>query len=185
MKRRSAAVVAVLSIVFLAAPLSAQRGAARPQVTRPDGPAWQVIRKSCSGCHGIDDYAFYALDRAAWQTLIDTKHKGRNVALADQDREILLDWLVSKFGPASKPFPRTYVPPEITTFLTDLEATRLLDRACASCHDLQIVNNSRFAADRWRVVLVTMRERGAILTDEELERMVEWLGRVKGINPNQ
>jgi hypothetical protein len=47
------------------------------------------------------------------------------------------------------------------------------------------VNNSRFAADRWRVVLVTMRERGAVLTDEELERMVEWLGRVKGINPNQ
>jgi cytochrome c553 len=185
MKRRSAVVVAALSIVFLAAPLSAQRGAARPQVTRPDGPAWQVIRKSCSGCHGIDDYAFYALDRAGWQTLIDTKHKGRNVALADQDREILLDWLVSKFGPTSKPFPRTYVPPEITTFLTDLEATRLLDRSCASCHDLQIVNNSRFAADRWRVVLVTMRERGAVLTDEELERMVEWLGRVKGVNPNQ
>jgi hypothetical protein len=185
MKRRSAVVVAVLSIVFLAAPLSAQRGAARPQVTRPDGPAWQVIRRSCSGCHGIDDYAFYALDRAGWQTLIDTKHKDRNVALGDQDRENLLDWLVSKFGPTSKPFPRTYVPPEITTFLTDLEATRLLDRACASCHDLQIVNNSRFAADRWRVVLVTMRERGAVLTDEELERMVEWLGRVKGVNPNQ
>jgi hypothetical protein len=185
MKRRSAVVVAVLSIVFLAAPLSAQRGAARPRVTRPDGPAWQVIRRSCSGCHGIDDYAFYALDRTGWQTLIDTKHKGRNVALADQDRELLLDWLVSKFGPASKPFPRTYIPPEITTFLTDLEATRLLDRACSSCHDLQVVNNSRFAADRWRVVLVTMRERGAVLTDEELERMVEWLGRVKGINPNQ
>ena len=185
MKRRSATVVAVLSIMFLAAPLSAQRGAARPQVTRPDGSVWQVIRKNCSGCHGIDDYAFYALDRAGWQTLIDTKHKGRNVALADQDREILLDWLVSKFGPTSKPFPRTYVPPEITTFLTDLEATRLLDRACASCHDLQVVNNSRFAADRWRVVLVTMRERGAVLNDEELERMVEWLGRVKGVNPNQ
>ena len=185
MKRRSATVVAVLSIMFLAAPLSAQRGAARPQVTRPDGSVWQVIRKNCSGCHGIDDYAFYALDRAGWQTLIDTKHKGRNVALADQDREILLDWLVSKFGPTSKPFPRTYIPPEITTFLTDLEATRLLDRACASCHDLQVVNNSRFAADRWRVVLVTMRERGAVLNDEELERMVEWLGRVKGVNPNQ
>jgi hypothetical protein len=185
MKRISGAVAAVLSIVFLAAPLPAQRGAARPQVTRPDGPVWQVIRKSCTGCHGIDDYAFHALDRAGWQTLIETKHKGRNIALASQDQEILLDWMVSKFGPTSKPFPRSYVPPEISTFLTDLEATRLLDRACASCHDLEVVNNSRFAADRWRVVLVTMRERGAVLTDDELERMVEWLGRVKGINPNQ
>jgi len=185
MKRAFASVLIVLSAAILALPVFAQRGAARPQVTRPDGPVWQVIRKSCTGCHGIDDYAFHALDRAGWQALIETKHKDRNITIADQDREVLLDWLVSKFGPASKPFPRTYVPPEITTFLTDLEATRLLNRACASCHDLEVVNNSRFAPDRWRVVLVTMRERGAVLTDEELERMVEWLGRVKGINPNQ
>lgn len=183
MKRRFAA--AILPILLLAAPLFAQRGAARPQVTRPDGAVWSVIRKSCTGCHGIDDYAFYALDRMAWQSLLETKHKDRNVTVSDSDQAILLDWLVSKFGPTSKPFPRTYVPPEITTFYTDLEATRLLNRACASCHDLEVVNNSRFAADRWRVVLVTMRERGAVLTDEELEQMVEWLGRVKGINPNQ
>jgi hypothetical protein len=166
-------------------PVLAQRGAARPQVTPPEGPAWQALRKNCSGCHGIDDNAFHALDRAGWQALLEAKHKGRNVNPPEKDRELLLDWLVSRFGPTSKPFPRSYVPPEITTYLTDLEATRLLDRSCASCHDLQVVNRARFAADRWRVVLVTMRERGAVLTDEELERMVEWLGRVKGINPNQ
>src|SRR5262245_48870867 len=115
-----AAAIGVLSIVILAAPLFAQRGAARPQVTRPDGPVWNVIRKSCSGCHGIDDYAFYALDRTGWQSLIDTKHKGRSLKLTGPDQEILLDYLVSKFGPTSKPFPRSYIPPEITTFLTDL-----------------------------------------------------------------
>ena len=38
---------------------------------------------------------------------------------------------------------------------------------------------------RWRVVLVTMREQGAVLTDEELETLVEWLSRTRGINPNQ
>ena len=177
--------VAAFLLAVMAVPVLAQRGAARPQVTPPDGPVWQVIRKNCTGCHGIDDYAFYAQDRAAWQSLIETKHKGRKVSVTGKDEELLLDWLVSKFGPTSRAFPRSYVPPEITTFLTDLEATRLLARSCESCHDLVVVNNSRFAADRWRVVLVTMRERGAVLTDEELERMVEWLGRVKGINPNQ
>jgi hypothetical protein len=30
-----------------------------------------------------------------------------------------------------------------------------------------------------------MRERGAKVTDDELEELVEWLARVKGINPNQ
>jgi hypothetical protein len=30
-----------------------------------------------------------------------------------------------------------------------------------------------------------MRERGAKIEDDELERLVEWLGRTKGTNPNQ
>jgi hypothetical protein len=175
----------LLLTAVMAIPVSAQRGAARPQVTPPEGPVWQVLRKNCSGCHGIDDNAFHALDRAGWQALLEAKHKDRKVVVSGKDHELVLDWLVSKFGPTARPFPRSYVPPEITTFLTDLEGTRLLDRACASCHDLQVVNRARFAADRWRVILVTMRERGAVLADEELERLVEWLGRTKGINPNQ
>jgi hypothetical protein len=178
---------AAVTLVMLAAPMFGQIGrrATRPQITPPDGPVWQVIRKSCSGCHGIDEYAFFALDRAGWRTLIDDKHRGWKVTISDSDTELLLDWLASKFGPDSTPFPRTYVPPEINTFFTDAEATTLLERACVSCHDMKRINESRFAPDRWRVILVAMRERGAVLSDEELERMVEWLGRVKGINPNQ
>ena len=94
--------VAALLLAVMAVPVLAQRGAARPQVTPPDGPVWQVIRKNCTGCHGIDDYAFYAQDRAAWQSLIETKHKGRKVSVTGKDEELLLDWLVSKFGPTSR-----------------------------------------------------------------------------------
>jgi hypothetical protein len=32
------------------------------------------------------------------------------------------------------------------------------------------------------VLTLDMRERGAKLADEELERLVEWLGRTKGTN---
>jgi len=79
MKQRSiAALVALVTLLSLAAasPAPAQnRGAARPKVDRPDGPVWQVIRKNCTQCHGIDDYAFYALDKAGWQSLVESKHK--------------------------------------------------------------------------------------------------------------
>jgi len=71
---------------------------------------------------------------------------------------------------------------EVTTFFTDADGEALLKRACTSCHAIDRVNNARFAPDRWRVVTVDMRERGAKLEDEELERLVEWLGRVKGTN---
>ena len=147
----------------------------------PRGPAREVLLASCTTCHGIDDYAYHALDRAGWQDLLDTKHKGMKVSLSEDDRRILLDYLVSTFGTNSTPFPRTYVPREIGTFLTDPEAKRLLDGKCNSCHDVsERLNRSRHKEEEWRSILVAMRNRGAQLSDDELERMVEWLFRVRG-----
>jgi cytochrome c2 len=180
--------MAAAAIVWtVGAPVAAQIGGrpARPVVVPPQGPVRQIIFKNCTSCHGIDDYAFNAMDRAAWDAYIDARHRGLGLTLAGKDRELLLDWLASKFGPATKPFPRTYVAQEISTFFSDSEAEALLGRACGSCHELDRVNEARFSPDRWRVVTVDMRERGAKLTDDELERLVEWLGRTKGTNPNQ
>jgi mono/diheme cytochrome c family protein len=179
-----------LLAVLLAVPAAAQnRAPTRPKVDRPDGPVWQVIRKNCTQCHGIDDYAFFALDKAGWQSLLETKHKSPlaegTPVLSERDRNILLDWLVSKFGPASKPFPRTYIPPEITEFFSDPEAILVLNRSCVSCHGLDRIMNSRFSPDEWRVIAVRMKTSGANISDEDLERLVEWLGRVKGTNANQ
>jgi len=168
-------------------PVAAQFGgkATRPQVDPPKGPVRQVIFKNCTSCHGIDDYAYNALDRAGWSALIDAKHKDLAVRIPDKDRDLLLDWVVARFGPDSRPFPRAYVPPEITTFFSDSEAQALLESACTRCHGLDRVNDTRSSPDKWRVTTLDMRQRGAKLTDEELERLVEWLGRVKGTNPNQ
>jgi len=156
----------------------------RPQVVPPKGPARPVIFKYCTSCHGIDDYAYHALDRAAWDTLLTAKHGGLDVPLPAADRAILLDWLAERFGPDTKPFPRTYVAREVTKFFTDDEAEALLQRACTSCHEPGRYNSARFSADKWRVVIVDMRERGARLEDEEVERLVEWLGRTRGTNDN-
>src|SRR5215469_3702813 len=98
------------ALLALASPAAAQLGRmTRPKVQRPDGPVWEVIRKHCTACHGIDDYAYHAQDRGAWQKLIADKHKSGEADLSTEDRNLLLDWLVTKFGPDTKPFPRTYI----------------------------------------------------------------------------
>ena len=176
-----------LALLALAAvPLAAQnRRPTRPQVSRPDGETWNVIRKNCTRCHGIDDYAFFALDAKGWNSMLESKHKTGGYSLNEADKKLLIDYLVAKFGPETKPFPRTYVPPEITTFFSDPEAKRLLNRACTKCHGLDRIESSRNAEERWRVIAVDMRERGALLADEELEQLVEWLGRVWGTNQDK
>ena len=78
-------VVAVMAAASVA-PVAAQFGGkpTRPQVEPPKGPVRQVIFKNCTSCHGIDDYAYNALDRAGWNALIDTKHKDLNVRISGQ-----------------------------------------------------------------------------------------------------
>ena len=170
--------------ILMALPLAAQSRATRPKIERPDGPVWTVIRANCTSCHGIDDYAFYSLDQAGWSKLIAEKHKPA-IELPDADRTMLLGWLAERFGPNTKPFPRTYIPPEITTFFSDPEAFRLMNRSCTRCHAIDKVQGARKPADGWRVTLVDMRERGAQLSDQELEQLVEWLGRVWGTNQDK
>lgn len=173
----------VVGLMMAGAPGWAQLGrATRPQVVPPQGQVRQVIFKRCVSCHGIDDYAYNALDRAAWDAHLTGKHRGLDVPLPPEERAALLDWLAERFGPASKPFPRTYVAREVTTFFSDAEAEALVKRACTTCHAIDRVNSARFSPERWRVVTVDMRERGAGLEDLELERLVEWLGRTKGTN---
>ena len=171
-------------MLALAAPASAQLAAraTRPQVVPPQGPVRQVIFKNCTSCHGIDDYAYSALDRAGWDAHLTSRHRGLEVTLPDAERALLLDWLVERFGPTTKPFPRAYVAREVTTFFTDAEAEAVVKRSCTSCHAIDRVNGARFSPERWRVVTLDMRERGAKLEDQELERLVEWLGRTKGTN---
>jgi cytochrome c2 len=181
---RAGWVIAAALALAGAASVSAQIGgrATRPQVVPPQGAVRQVIFKYCTNCHGIDDYAYNALDRAKWDALITAKHDGLDVPLPAESRALLLDWLQVRFGPDTKPFPRAYVAREVTTFFTDAEGEALVKRACTSCHAIDRVNNARNSPERWRVVTLDMRERGAKIEDDEIERLAEWLGRTKGTN---
>ena len=188
---RAAGILAALTLwvtVVAIVPVGAQIGGrpTRPQVKPPQGPVRAIIFKDCTSCHGIDDYAYNALDRDGWNRHLEAKHRdGFAKMISDGDRALLLDWLVSRFGPGSKPFPRTYVAQEITTFFSDAEAEAVLSGSCTTCHPIDRINNARNSADAWRVVTLDMRERGAKISDEDLEKLVEWLGRTKGTNANQ
>ena len=72
--------------------------------------------------------------------------------------------------------------PHGSTNVRQLRKGDSIAEACTSCHAIDRVNTARFSPERWRVVTLDMRERGARLEDTELERLVEWLGRTKGTN---
>jgi hypothetical protein len=187
------ATIWLVLVAMSTVPASAQvnnRRASRPEVNLPGGPVRNVILRSCTECHGIDDYAYNAMDRAGWQALIERMKTIRSglvegTVISDQDRETLLDWLVTEFGPDSTPFPREYRPRELTEadLLSDDEATAILAQKCESCHSLERVDETRGNAVQWRATLVSMMGRGAGIVIDEVEPLVEWLVRTRGTNP--
>jgi hypothetical protein len=172
--------------VLMAAPTLAQlrAGPTRPQVPLPDGPVRNVILKNCVACHGIDDYAFHAFTRERWETSLKDWHANQPVnTLARGDETLLLDYLTETFGTEHTPFPRKYIPPEIDTYYGDPEGLAMLDSVCTECHELDRVYETRGSLERWRVLLLEMRARGAHLPDDhDMERMAEWLSRVQSAN---
>jgi cytochrome c5 len=157
----------------------------RPTVTLPDGPVRQVILKSCTACHGIDEYGYYAMSRDAWRALIERMKVAKSgvvegAVIADADREILLDWLVAEFGPDAKPFERQYVLPELTAadLLSDAEAKALLTRACASCHaSVEAIVEMPLDEAGWRRTLVGKIATGTPILTGEIDPLIEWLTR--------
>jgi hypothetical protein len=178
-------------MVMASVSAAAQRGRpARPDVDLPDGPVRQVILRSCTACHGIDEYGYYAMDRSAWNDLIERMKTAKSgivegAVIPEEDKEILLDWLVAEFGPDSTPFPREYVPRELSEadYLSDNQAETLLAGACESCHTLERVDDTRADEEQWRATLIAMIGRGAPLPTSDIEPLVEWLGRTRGTNP--
>src|SRR6266516_456559 len=90
-------VTAVVVVSVMPAAAQNRRGRNRPIVELPRGAVRQIILDSCTACHGIDDYAYYAMDRAGWQKLVD-RMKQKGATISDDERSVLLDWLSTKFG---------------------------------------------------------------------------------------
>ena len=178
--------VVIVAVAALVMPVAAQnrRAQSRPAVDLPRGPVRQVILDSCTACHGIDDYAYRAMDRAGWQALIETM-KEKGAVISDNDRSILLDWLVTKFGPDSKPYPKVRTRPILTlgdVAARDAAAKQFTEFVCRACHTLERVDAAKFTEEKWRDIVTEMKYKGADIADDDIAPLVEYFTRTHGPN---
>ena len=174
-----------MTVEPLWASYTASRRPARPEVKLPEGPVWQIILSSCSACHGIDEYGYYAMDREAWHALIERMKRTPSglvpgAVIADADKEVLLDWLVANFGPEAMPFRRQYVVRPVTdeTRLDDTGAAELLNRACLGCHSpLEPILAADLDEVAWRERLTAKIATGVPLLIDEVDPLIDWLER--------
>ena len=121
----------------------------------------------------------------AWQKLVADKAQAGRSRSFGLRLDVLLDWLVSKFGSGHKALSPNLRSPEITTFFSDPEAKRLMNRACTNLPRDGARERHGNAEEAWRVKSGGYAGAGRKLSDEELERLVEWLARVWGTNQDK
>ena len=180
-------VVLIVMVAVSSVPVAAQFNngrVPRPEVALPGGPVRHVILESCTSCHGIDDYGYNALDRAGWRAVVESMEE-QGATISDDNRSVLLGWLVLEFGPESTPFPRNYVITAVdnSVFTDAAAAGEYVANTCAVCHSLDRVETAEFTEARWQAVVIDMKGRGAPVADENVDGLVAYLTRTRGVTP--
>ena len=64
--------------------------------------------------------------------------------------------------------------------LAQEDGKALLERSCTKCHSLTATMVQHNSRDRWSEVVDAMVARGAEVTDEEIEKIIDYLVKVRG-----
>ena len=86
---------------------------------------------------------------------------------------LLLATTLSSFGPCALADP--------TPSLPDGPGRDLIARKCTQCHSLENVTRTRHTRKQWEAQLDTMIARGARLSDEDFERIADYLAAELGL----
>ncbi len=77
----------------------------------PAGPGRELTFYSCTSCHGTDMFLAVGKTRGEWNESLDVMERDRGMyPLEEEDRELVLDYLSTHYGPGSEP------PAHIETF---------------------------------------------------------------------
>lgn len=154
--RRRSLAAAVVTLLAAAAPWASQ------DTVLPDAPGVEIARAKCLTCHGADMIVGQRLSPAGWGREID-KMVRWGAAVTDQEREPLTQYL-SRFGPTPA-----------TSHARASEGKAVLERACLSCHGVDMIEGQRLSAAGWTREVDKMVRWGASVSDADKGALVDYL----------
>ena len=155
----------IVSIVVVVAALAGPLLLAAQQL--PEGPGKAIVVSKCDGCHGLDTTVTRKLDRDGWDSVI-TRMVERGASVSEAEQKTVVDYLVTHFGPEKKPQ---------SDPAADQTAKRYLEGVCASCHNSDLIVSHRATKAGWLDTVKEMNDRGAGLSEADVELLAEYLAR--------
>lgn len=135
---------------------------ASQDTTLPDAPGVEIARAKCLSCHGADMIVGQRLSSAGWGREID-KMVRWGAAVTNAEREPLTQYL-SRFGPTpAASHPRAS------------EGKAVLERACLSCHGVDMIEGQRLSTAGWTREVDKMIRWGARVEEADKGALVDYL----------
>jgi cytochrome c5 len=155
--------------LWIAALMGGTHGStARPAWAQADADAdaaraERIINAGCLGCHNLRPIETSAYDAAGWKKVIDGEI-ARGAKLAPADVPFLVDYLSFEHGP-----------------VPEGNGKAILLNTCTMCHDLKRIKLGHRSPEEWEETLGSMLNEGAMLSDDEFNRVHHYLSRNFGI----
>jgi len=160
--------------LWLAVPLPG-----RSQAGLPEGAGKELTATVCTQCHGLDNIMNVRLSREDWASLVNDMIS-RGAPAFDNQHEVIIDYLATNFGPGSRASSSTALagagnPAPSQRAVAEGAGKELVESNCAGCHALSFVTDSRYTAEEWKNLVNDMIARGAVLLDDEIAVVVQYL----------
>jgi cytochrome c5 len=162
--RTRSALSCCLAFLFAFATRNAAAPSAQAPTELPDGQAGEVVRAKCLICHRADLIRQQRLTRAGWERELD-KMIQWGAEVHDTEGELVLDYLVSNFGPGVSLAASAAVGPGADVF----------KRRCLACHQADIVEQQRLGRAGWTREIDKMIRWGADVSDMDKEPLATYL----------
>jgi cytochrome c5 len=123
----------------------------------------RILQKSCQNCHDTRRINVQAKSADEWnKTVSDMIAKG--AVVAKEDVPVLVGYLTQNHGP-----------------LPNGPGKEVLLNTCTMCHDLKRIKFGHRSPEEWEETLSSMLNEGAMLSDDEFNRVHHYLSRNFGI----
>ena len=136
-------------------------------VTLPDGPGKDALKKVCGTCHPAELVANRGRHtglRWQWQETVNQMMiRGAHGSVEEQDA--IVDYLSKNFG---------YIP--VRSYLPDGPGKETTERVCGPCHGVLMLKDRRRNGAAWSRTVQNMIGRGASATDAEAREVSGYLG---------
>jgi mono/diheme cytochrome c family protein len=134
--------------------------------------------QKCGRCHLLEKVYAKKRPKAEWAKLVDGYAKAEPVWISHEDARIITEYLGAAHSEEAQIVAvASTTPPKALTFEDTFTET------CNSCHSSERILKKAEALgadrERWKPIVLAMQKKGADVADDEVDRYVDYLSKLK------